>query len=348
MSVRLASQVLSDLMAKGIAFYRDHEGIDSLKDSHETQQFVEIFNKTFDALNRKYPAEGIRINSHDFDVLNETYSWINLWESNVKNNLIPEEEYLTKNTVDGLRVTIRSTIELSTYLLKECEFKYVLSSKMNQDHLEVWVYKMLSVYLILKPPKTGNCKILEKNTPKITIDDIKSIFVEDSVKKPEKILQLQNKLDNILTIGELEVEDVFENDIHNYCTPYKSQVSDCVIYYIGGKTYSCKSEAAFTNLKSKGKLIHPNENFYQLIVAIENSFSKNCKKLSIFEDTFDDVLDNSAGLLIFPCSEHKNKILMFILKYYITTRMRQYANIENKNQQKISSKKKKSAKLVIT
>lgn len=55
-------------MAKGIAFYRDHEGIDSLKDSHETQQFVDIFNKTFDALNRKYPAEGIRINSHDFDV----------------------------------------------------------------------------------------------------------------------------------------------------------------------------------------------------------------------------------------------------------------------------------------
>jgi len=48
--------------------------------------------------------------------------------------------------------------------------------------------------------------------------------------KSEKILKLQNKLDNILTVGELEVKDVFENDIHNYCTPYKSQVSDCVMY----------------------------------------------------------------------------------------------------------------------
>lgn len=100
------------------------------------------------------------------------------------------------------------------------------------------VYKMLSIYSILKPPKTGNCKILEKNTPKITINDIKSIFVEDSAKKSEKILKLQNKLDSLLTTGELEVEDVFENDIHNYCTPYKSQVSDCVIYYISG--FVCK------------------------------------------------------------------------------------------------------------
>lgn len=63
-------------MAKGIIFYRDHEGIESLKDSHETQQFVEIFNKTFDALNRKYPAEGIRINSHDFDVCLFIYNLI--------------------------------------------------------------------------------------------------------------------------------------------------------------------------------------------------------------------------------------------------------------------------------
>lgn len=54
-------------MAKGIEFYRDHEQVESLKNSNETQKFVDIFNRTFDALNRKYPAEGIR-NSHDFDV----------------------------------------------------------------------------------------------------------------------------------------------------------------------------------------------------------------------------------------------------------------------------------------
>lgn len=55
-------------MAKGIEFYKDHETVESLKNSSETQKFVDIFNRTFDALNSKYPAEGIRNNSHDFDV----------------------------------------------------------------------------------------------------------------------------------------------------------------------------------------------------------------------------------------------------------------------------------------
>lgn len=51
-------------------------------------------------------------------------------------NKIKESEFLTKQTVEGLRVTIKSTIELSNYLLDR-GFHYVLSSKMNQDKLEV-------------------------------------------------------------------------------------------------------------------------------------------------------------------------------------------------------------------
>jgi len=38
------------------------------------------------------------------------------------------------------------------------------------------VYKMLSLYSVLKPPKTGNCKILDSSSPKISITDVKEIF----------------------------------------------------------------------------------------------------------------------------------------------------------------------------
>lgn len=96
------------------------------------------------------------------------------------------------------------------------------------------IYKMLSVYSILKYPKTGNCKILEKNTPKITINDLKNIFVINKVDKEDKLLKLQERLDLIVKEGKWETEDVFESDIHNYCTPYKAEVTDCVIYYISG------------------------------------------------------------------------------------------------------------------
>jgi len=45
---------------------------------------------------------------------------------------------------DGLRVTIRSTIELSKYLLKDCGYSCVSLSKMNQDRLEVSALKINS------------------------------------------------------------------------------------------------------------------------------------------------------------------------------------------------------------
>lgn len=55
-------------MARGIEFYRDYAKIESLKNSLETQFFTDRFNKLFDALNRKHPAEGIQINNKDFEV----------------------------------------------------------------------------------------------------------------------------------------------------------------------------------------------------------------------------------------------------------------------------------------
>jgi len=50
-------------MACGIKFYREYQNIELLKDSEETQDFTSIFNSLFDALNRKHPKKGIKINS---------------------------------------------------------------------------------------------------------------------------------------------------------------------------------------------------------------------------------------------------------------------------------------------
>lgn len=63
--------------------------------------------------------------------------WIDDWEKCVIGGKITNEEFLTKTTVEGIRVSISSTIDLTQYLLNECEFKYVLSNKMNQVRIEV-------------------------------------------------------------------------------------------------------------------------------------------------------------------------------------------------------------------
>lgn len=64
----MVSQVFSNSMAKGIEFYRCYEKVESLKNSEQTQLFTERLNQLFDALNRKFPAEGIKSKSNDFDV----------------------------------------------------------------------------------------------------------------------------------------------------------------------------------------------------------------------------------------------------------------------------------------
>lgn len=57
------------------------------------------------------------------------------------------------------------------------------------------VYKTLSVYSILKPPKTGNCMILDDTTPKITINDLKTVFNDNIAERTAKLKSLKNKLD---------------------------------------------------------------------------------------------------------------------------------------------------------
>jgi len=64
--------------------------------------------------------------------------WLNDWEQNLRNKLITDDLFLTKQIVEGcLRITIKSTIDLVEYLHTECGFEYVLTSKFNQDCLEV-------------------------------------------------------------------------------------------------------------------------------------------------------------------------------------------------------------------
>jgi len=70
-------------------------------------------------------------------VLKTTLIWLDVWEINFINGKITSNEFFTKSTSEGLRVSIKSTIELSNYLLDEVKLKYVLTNRMNQDRIEV-------------------------------------------------------------------------------------------------------------------------------------------------------------------------------------------------------------------
>lgn len=72
-----------------------------------------------------------------FQTLQNALQWLDNWELEVENGQITSDQFLTKSTSEGLRVTILSTIALCNELLNTYNFTYVLTSKMNQDRLEV-------------------------------------------------------------------------------------------------------------------------------------------------------------------------------------------------------------------
>lgn len=95
--------------------------------------------------------------------MNQSLIWLDEWENQLSEGHIKDEEFLTKNTAESLRITLHSTIDLSLFLLDECGFNYVHSSKFNQDYnlLVLQLYRLLSVYSLIKPLKTGNCTLSE-------------------------------------------------------------------------------------------------------------------------------------------------------------------------------------------
>jgi len=155
-------------------------------------------------------------------------------------------------------------------------------------------------------------------------------------------------------------------DDHNY---YKASAVDCVIYYVCGyiirklaKRYKCEEcttyfnssteasanpVAALTNIKSKGWLLHPNHSLFEFIRYLEDLFNQYCKYSDVFELIVNHITENNKQFW-FSCSLHKTDVMSDIITYYITMRMRQYSVFQNREQNKLSSKKKKLSKLVNT
>lgn len=70
-------------------------------------------------------------------VLESTLKWLDEWEQRVLDKKIKPNHFLTKNTADGLRVTITSTLQICDYLQKHYNMAYILTGKINQDRVEV-------------------------------------------------------------------------------------------------------------------------------------------------------------------------------------------------------------------
>ncbi|CAL1672102.1 unnamed protein product [Lasius platythorax] len=247
MKVRLATQLFSNSIVHGLKFHKARH-VSGLEDCNATINFCQRFNDLFDALNRKTPNEGLTPSGNDFKVLQSSLEWLNNWENNFRSGKIQASEFLTSNTAEGLRVTIQSSMNICETLTAKHNFQYILTGRINQDSLEKFfgiirqaagandhsstptflqLYKLLSMYSILKPPASGNCTLTETSHPKtlITVSELRSIY-----QKPTEtsLIDLKARLDGLIEETEWEFDDVVEHDYSH------APVVNCIIYYVTG------------------------------------------------------------------------------------------------------------------
>lgn len=230
------------------------------------------------------------------------------------------------------------------------------------------LYKLLSVYKLIKPPKFGNCTVQEDvKRPVLSLTDFDMILKKDTSHSSKHVAELKVKLESIITTTDWECEDIIQIE-HDYAS---ATVVSCIIYYVTGflcrkfrKKYKCdgcqkafqsvqdnenfSAQALLVNIKSKGALIHSNQFLFSLIMTIEKYFCKNIESGDqyVYNTTVSEVIDNYT--FTFPCDNHKEEIMASVINYYITMRMRQWAKAQNRDVIKHSREKKKLSKLMKT
>lgn len=199
---------------------------------------------------------------------------------------------------------------------------------------------------------------IKKCDPTISISEIKNLYF-DSREKASFIAKLKEKLNNAVNINEFDQNfDQFMG--HDYSRP---EIIDYIIYYVTGylsnhilKSIQCDAcknafinsgtdcplpTAILINMKTEGQIIHPNLKMFNLIKYLENLFIKHYHRPDVFEQIIEDIY---TPALPFPCQNHGDQVLAQIIEFYITMRMRQYANKINNEKNKINLRIKKNAK----
>lgn len=138
MKVSLATQLLSHSVSSALKTYVRFNQID--QSAMATADFVERIDQVFDVLNSRCHVDHkwkkpLTVRSHDqFKLLDEAVDWLSSWKFRhvltEKNKSLPFHE--------GLILTIRSMRMATSYLLTDKCFKFVMTSRFNQDIVENW------------------------------------------------------------------------------------------------------------------------------------------------------------------------------------------------------------------
>ncbi|KAH0549860.1 hypothetical protein KQX54_015363 [Cotesia glomerata] len=179
---------------------------DKLKDSTPIQKFIDLVFNVIEAMSSRIPRDALYAegNCRKKQAILEFLQFFESWENLEKK--IP----VSKSTSIGLKVTLRTTLEILDMLKNECGYKYLMTATLSQDPLEIFFW----------------CNVSGDNLLK-------------NLMKPDEVLSSSNhdreswlqKMDAILEGTEPQVEDSSIDEDHDY---NEVVTSDVVQSYIAG------------------------------------------------------------------------------------------------------------------
>jgi catabolite regulation protein CreA len=140
MNVKLATQTLSHSVACGLRSYIKLKQMDS--EAEPTAVFVDRMNRLFDIMNSNSPTaknkwqRPLSVKTvEQFQELADSAIWIKEWKFKSRKTGVVKDDIPFKQ---GQLMTINALVSVCRYLIDVQEFRFVLTSRFNQDVVENW------------------------------------------------------------------------------------------------------------------------------------------------------------------------------------------------------------------
>lgn len=130
MRVGYAFQLFSAEVEKGLYLYK-RKIENQYGNSEPTVKFVSMMKNLISIMIARKAENSLRLKSNKHEMLLNFLTYLNECK-----NASGTKGFLTQNTATGLRVTIKSTLDLLEFLTDSVGFKYLMTSRLSQDTIE--------------------------------------------------------------------------------------------------------------------------------------------------------------------------------------------------------------------
>ncbi|KAI5716664.1 hypothetical protein M8J76_010347 [Diaphorina citri] len=249
MKVKLAAQTLSNSIATALE-YLDQEAIAGFQGTEETVKFIKQVDKLFDFLNSRNPfvneerpKAAITLSNYE-KVGGEMMGIVKYLYSLTTIDNTPLYESNRKTFVIGFGAAVKSILAISKSLLDAGHFKYILTYKFSQDHIETFFSRIRQRHGFNNNPNVQQFRwairqILLKNEISASAlgnslfsdsDPVGSIFDIRWKKRNENLDDVEEEEDE-----EQIMDEYYQCFFHEYqSTEVNVLLKDNILYYICG------------------------------------------------------------------------------------------------------------------